>query len=150
MYYLIVFLPFIRCRHHPDCGEHKKKQESPEYEETCNCKFYTSPCLTVSKIGIVLHFEFKEADGLFNFDVDVNPPTIPVRNIHSFDGSNQLKRIWLLKNRHKIRNWRAEWRKSHDMSAAVKLRESSIYLNIVYSAKNSGLPFNHLHVHLRV
>ena len=29
-----------------------------------------------------------------------------------------MKRLWLKKNRRIIRNWRAEWRKSHDMSAA--------------------------------
>ena len=29
-----------------------------------------------------------------------------------------MKRMWLKKNRHRIRNWRSEWRKSYDMSAA--------------------------------
>ena len=32
-----------------------------------------------------------------------------------------MKRLWLKKNRHRVRNWRAEWRKTHDMSAAGRV-----------------------------
>ena len=54
-------------------------------------------------------------------DVDVNVPTFPVKNIEDYDGSNTAKRAFLVKNRHRIVNWRAEWRKSIDMSAAVRI-----------------------------
>ena len=45
-------------------------------------------------------------------------PTIPVQGVKFFNGKNKMKRLWLKKNRHLIRNWRSEWRKSLDMSAA--------------------------------
>ena len=51
-------------------------------------------------------------------DVDVNPPTLYVPNVKFFRGSNKMKRSWLRKNRHIIRNWRSEYRKTHDMSEA--------------------------------
>ena len=45
----------VRCRHEPDCADHRLKIKNKEHVETCECKVYTSPCLTFSKIGIVLH-----------------------------------------------------------------------------------------------
>ena len=54
--------------------------------------------------------------------MDVNPPTFQVSNVRHFDGSNRMKRLWLKKNRHRIRNWRQEWRKSYDMSAAGSVK----------------------------
>ena len=114
----------IRCRHKKDCEEHLKRLSNPQYEENCNCKEFSSPCLTFSKIGVVLHLQFQEPDGsVFNLDADVNPPTIPVTNIDKFNGSNEMKRKWILENRHKIVNWRSEYWKSYDMSAAVRYNE---------------------------
>ena len=115
---------YMRCRHRKDCEEHLKKLDDPKYEESCSCKEFSSPCITYSKIGIVLHLQFHEPDGsMFNLDVDVNPPTIPVNNIDKFNGSNEMKRKWIIENRHKIVNWRSEYWKSHDMSAAVRYDE---------------------------
>ena len=34
-----------------------------------------------------------------------------------------MKRLWLKKNRHGVRNWRFEWRKTHDMSAVGRVYE---------------------------
>ena len=66
-----------------------------------------------------MHCEFDEPDGSkMNFDVDVSPPTIPVRYIDKYNGSNKKKRLWLEKNRPV--NWIPEWRKSYDMTAAGK------------------------------
>ena len=42
---------FVRCRHNTDCKEHMKKKSNPKYEERCNCKVFTSPSLSYTKIG---------------------------------------------------------------------------------------------------
>ena len=42
---------FVRCKHVKDCEEHAKTKADPKYKEQCQCKVYTSPCLTFSKIG---------------------------------------------------------------------------------------------------
>ena len=116
-----IVTQYVRCRHEPNCQEHKKTKDDPAYKEKCHCTVYNLPSLTYSKIGIVLHLVYQEDDKPFIIDVDVNPPTIPVKNVKYFNGSNKMKRLWLKKNRHRIRNWRAEWRKSHDMSAAGRV-----------------------------
>ena len=116
-----VIPQYIRCKHIPGCEEHKKTTDDPKYKEKCNCDVYNEPSLTFSKIGVVLHLVYREEDKSikpFIIDVDVNPPTIPVTNVKLFNGSNKMKRMWLKKNKHRITNWRSEWRKSHDMSAA--------------------------------
>ena len=113
---------YMRCRHQPNCEEHKKTKFDPHYKEECECKVYNLPSLTFSKIGIVIHFLHTDKEEPFILDVDVNPPTIPsIRNIQEFNGSSIMKRLWLKKNRHRVRNWRAEWRKTHDMSAAGRV-----------------------------
>ena len=66
----------------------------------------------------MLHLLFQEENGPFVIDVDVNPPALYVPNVKLFRGSNKMKRSWLRKNRHIIRNWRSEYRKTHDMSEA--------------------------------
>merc|ERR1719432_498455 len=51
-----------RCRHRPDCEPHRNgvaeclngctdRCESFSHERTCNCQEYTSPSLTITKIG---------------------------------------------------------------------------------------------------
>ena len=124
---------YIRCKHNPDCEEHLKKVDNPDYEEKCECRNYTSPCMSYSKIGLVLHLQFAQEDGsILNLDVDVNPPSFSVskrryRVSHKkltpieepeYDGSNFDKRAWL--ENHRPVGWRTEWDKSVDMSDAVK------------------------------
>ena len=41
----------VRCRHHPGCEEHQKIEKDKNYQEQCNCKVFTSPSLSYSKIG---------------------------------------------------------------------------------------------------
>ena len=41
----------VRCRHEKNCPEHQKKKQNPDYEEDCQCKVYTSPCISFTKIG---------------------------------------------------------------------------------------------------
>ena len=127
---------YVRCKHKPDCQEHLKRLDDPNYKEDCSCKIYTSPCLSFTKIGLVLHLEFVNEDGsVLNMDVDVNPPSFPVSNrryddgksvnigkFHAveetdYDGSNTKKKDYLAKNRQV--GWKTEWRKSEDMSAAA-------------------------------
>ena len=125
---------YKRCKHEKDCQEHLKTSFHPEYKEKCDCRVFTSPCISYSKIGLVLHFEFDNKDGSkFNLDVDVCPPTFPISSRMyrkkrfpsflevikepSFDGSNQEKRAWLERNRPV--NWIEEWIKSEDMSDAT-------------------------------
>ena len=78
-----------RCRHRPDCEPHRDgvaeclngctdRCESFSHERTCNCQEYTSPSLTITKIGVALHVKFLQRDGSFTFiDCDINIPTIP-------------------------------------------------------------------------
>ena len=80
--------------------------------------------MSYSKIGLVLHLEFKNKDGsVLNLDVDINPPQFPVsrrrykekksrlfyriKEEPDFDGSNKHKRAWLEK--HRPVGWRADW-----------------------------------------
>ena len=131
---------YIRCKHNPHCEEHLKRNYNPNYEENCDCRVYTSPCMSYSKIGLVLHLKFVNQDGSSLYlDVDVNPPSFPVskRRYKSysyknqsgypsadlvdepdFDGSNTDKRAWLEKYRPV--GWKVEWDKTEDMSDAVK------------------------------
>ena len=81
---------YVRCRHEINCPDHMKRKENPQHVETCDCKVFSSPCITYSKIGIVMHLQYQEPDGTFlNLDVDVSPPSIPVKNIDKFNGSNK-------------------------------------------------------------
>ena len=58
-----------------DCTD---RCESFSHERTCNCQEYTSPSLTITKIGVALHVKFVLKDGSYSFiDCDINIPTIP-------------------------------------------------------------------------
>ena len=112
----------VRCRHQADCEDHKKKMRDTNHEETCNCREYTSPCLTFSKIGLVLHLQFTQKDrGILNLDIDINPPTIPImeRWRDEFDGRNVMKRERLEREREQLVDWKGEWIKSEDNSEAA-------------------------------
>ena len=127
-----VVVQNVRCKHAPDCEEHLQKLDNPEYKEKCDCRIFNSPCLSYSKIGLVLHLEFVNEDGsLLNFDVDINPPSFSVSNRRyrdkkndivveepDYDGSNKDKRAWL--RRHRPVDWKSEWIKSEDMSDATR------------------------------
>ena len=115
-----IITQYVRCYHNPDCEDHKKKLDDPNHVESCDCKNFTSPCITYSKIGLVWHLEFVQPDGsLLNIDVDISPPTIPVINDSwkDFDGSNEFKRTWLTRFRPYL--WLSEFNKTHNMSDAA-------------------------------
>ena len=115
-----------RCRHRPDCEPHrdgmaeclngcKDRCESFSHERTCNCQEYTSPSLTITKIGVALHVKFALKDGSYSYvDCDINIPTIPTCT--RYDGricavQNYLKRVRPV-------GWLEEWSKLDDMSSA--------------------------------
>ena len=55
----------VRCRHRVDCEAH---------DNSCDCKEYTSPSLTHTKSGAVLHLEWGgKGRNQFNIDVDLVP-----------------------------------------------------------------------------
>ena len=103
--------------------------DHPYYTETCDCSNFTSPCLSLSKIGLVLHLKFVDEEGSLLLDVDVSAPSFPMSQlkIHiwndkplpvpQFDGKIVAKR----KNLETIRPylWYPEWEKTEDMSDAA-------------------------------
>ena len=75
-------LQVMRCRHKADCEQHKRcRCEEPskcKCLDECGCREYASPSLTWSKVGVVLHLQWREEDGtLFTIDCDLNCPTWP-------------------------------------------------------------------------
>ena len=55
----------VRCRHKVDCQVH---------DDSCNCRDFTSPSLTHTRSGAVLHLEWSvEGEDKFNIDVDLVP-----------------------------------------------------------------------------
>ena len=55
----------VRCRHRVDCRAH---------DDSCNCREFTSPSLTHTRSGAVLHLEWNQKGGAkFNVDVDLVP-----------------------------------------------------------------------------
>ena len=68
--------------HKSDCAQHKRCMcEEPrkcKCLDECGCREYASPSLTWSKVGVVLHLQWREEDGtLFTIDCDLNCPTWP-------------------------------------------------------------------------
>ena len=116
-----------RCRHRPDCEPHrdgmaeclngcKDRCESFSHERTCNCQEYTSPSLTITKIGVALHVKFALKDGSYSYvDCDINIPTIPTST--RYDGSINDVRKYLM--RVQPVGWLEELSKLENMSSAV-------------------------------
>ena len=82
-----------RCRHRADCLAHHEGGK-PECEQgcsgicnyfshlkTCQCKEFSNPSITTTKIGIAIHVEFPDGTMV---DCDINVPTIPTNS--SYDG----------------------------------------------------------------
>ena len=113
----------VRCRHRPDCEPHrdgvaecqdgcKNRCEFFSHERTCNCQEFTSPSLTITKIGVALHVKFAMKDSSFSFiDCDINIPTVPTCTKYDgdiFDVVYHLRRT-------KPVGWLEELRKLEDM-----------------------------------
>ena len=96
---------YRRCRHERNCTVH---------DDTCKCKVFTSPSLTRSKIGAVLHLQWTDEDGSKdNIDVDLNCPSIEVTT--DYDGTIDDTQSYLMTKTPV--GWLEEYRKLENMSA---------------------------------
>ena len=113
-------LQVMRCRHKSDCEQHKRCMcEEPskcECLDECGCREYASPSLTWSKVGVVLHLQWREEDGtLFTIDCDLNCPTWPTHT--RFDGSSNNAENYL--RTEQPVGWLEECSKLEGMEAAA-------------------------------
>ena len=113
-------LQVMRCRHKSDCEQHKRCMcEEPskcECLDECGCREYASPSLTWSKVGVVLHLQWREEDGtLFTIDCDLNCPTWPTHT--RFDGDTKDASNYLTRERPV--GWLEELSKLEGMTAAA-------------------------------
>ena len=90
-----------RCRH--TCQEHKEED---------GCTSYTSPCLHLSKMGLVISVGWESGHHL---DIDFTCPTIPT--ITKYDGNINAARRFL--ERTKPRGWLEEFHKMESLTAAA-------------------------------
>ena len=128
-------LQVMRCRHKADCEQHKRcRCEEPskcKCLDECGCREYASPSLTWSKVGVVLHLQWREEDGtIVTIDVDLNCPTWPTHT--RYDGSINHYAHYLMRER--FVGWLEEFSKLENMGAAA----SSPHLltsNIIWPVK---------------
>ena len=109
-----------RCKHNPGW----------DHDDKCGCRVFTSPSLTRSKIGGVLHLQWSEADGSkYNVDCDLSCPTITTST--PYDGNITAAYDYLIENPHV--GWLKEVKKlkDEDMSAASGNTESSVRLRLI-------------------
>ena len=96
-----------------DCTD---RCESFSHERTCNCQEYTSPSLTITKIGVALHVKFALKDGSYTYiDCDINIPTIPTST--RYDGG--INDVFQYLSKFQPVDWVEEVRKLEDMSGRV-------------------------------
>ena len=110
----------MRCRHKSDCEQHKRcRCEEPskcECLDECGCREYASPSLTWSKVGVVLHLQWREEDGtLFTIDCDLNCPTWPTHT--RFNGNINDAAQYLMRERPV--GWLEEFSKLEGMTYAA-------------------------------
>ena len=72
----------MRCQHKPGCEQHQscncKEPSRCLCLNICGCREYANPSLTWSKEGLVLHLQWREADGtLSTIDLNFNCPSWP-------------------------------------------------------------------------
>ena len=128
-------LQVMRCRHKADCEQHKRcRCEEPskcKCLDECGCREYASPSLTWSKVGVVLHLQWREEDGtIVTIDVDLNCPTWPTHT--RFNGSINDYANYLMRERPV--GWLEEFSKLENMASAA----SSAHLltsNIIWPVK---------------
>ena len=95
-----------RCRHDPTCTSH---------DDSCGCQVFTSPSLTRSKIGAVLHLALTNPDGSKHYmDVDLNCPSMSIST--PYDG--RIAEIQDYLTTYRPTGWLYEMRKLEDMYPA--------------------------------
>ena len=108
-----------RCRHRPDCEEHRRCQCQDttsceeECQHKCQCQEFTSPSLTWSKIGGVVHLQWAREGRVWTIDCDV-VPTIPCGT--RYDGGIVATSRYLRTERPV--GWVEEYSKLEDMTHA--------------------------------
>merc|ERR550534_1956444 len=96
-----------RCYHREGC----------DHQEGCGCHNYTSPSVTRSKIGAVLHLCIKMKSGKLGYlDMDLTAPNFSTSNIDSYDGSPNS--YWQFLRTSRPVGWREEMSKLEDMTSA--------------------------------
>ena len=124
-------LETVRCRHRPGCKTH---------DDSCDCREFTSPSLSHTRSGAVLHLEWVEENGArFNLDVDLVPilPTSTPYNgdITSVANTLATERVvgWLdelgkigvandPENAKTLSNWAACYQKLERLDLCVEVR----------------------------
>ena len=95
-----------RCRHKPGCPH--------DDDVFTGCRIFLSPCLSRSKIGVVLHLAFIMFDGSIHYiDCDINCPVMSPST--TYDGSVNAVQTYLVIN--KPVGWVEEYRKLESMTA---------------------------------
>ena len=112
-------LQVMRCRHKADCEQHKrcrcKEPSKCECLDECGCREYASPSLTWSKVGVVLHLQWREEDGtIVTIDGDLNCPTWPTHTRFNGDSSNYQNYL----TRERYVGWLEEYSKLESMTSA--------------------------------
>jgi len=113
-------LQVMRCQHKTNCEQHKRcRCEEPskcKCLEECGCREYAKPSLTWSKVGVVLHLQWREKDGtLFTIDCDLNCPTWPTHT--RFNGTIKDAENYLI--REQPVGWLEELSKLESMTEAA-------------------------------
>ena len=125
----------MRCQHKADCEQHKRcRCEEPskcECLDECGCREYASPSLTWSKVGVVLHLQWREEDGtLSTMDIDLNCPTWPTHT--RYDGGTNNAYQYLMRKRPV--GWLEEFSKLESMTSAGALPHL-LTSNIIWPVK---------------
>ena len=128
-------LQVMRCRHKSDCEQHKRcRCEEPskcKCLDECGCREYASPSLTWSKVGVVLHLQWREEDGtIVTIDVDLNCPTWPTHT--RYDGSPDDYANYLMRERPV--SWLEEFSKLESM-ANIGASYHLLTSNIIWPVK---------------
>ena len=129
-HYLVIFTPVLNAwiqsgksynlKDVPDCEIHD------DVYKTCGCQVFTSPSLTHSKIGAVLHLEWRTGGNISTIDVDINCPILTTST--EYDGGIEEVRKYL--DTEKPVKWLEEYRKLIFTPAAM-LSESSVRMRLV-------------------
>ena len=99
--------------------------------QDCDCKEYGSPSLTWSKVGVVLHLQWREEDGaIVTIDVDLNCPTWPTHT--RYNGDTNDHENYLMRER--FVGWLEEFYKLEDMTSA-QFSPHLLTSNIIWPVK---------------
>ena len=116
----LLGLQVMRCRHRSDCQQHKicRCQNTSKCKclDDCGCSEYAKPSLTWSKVGVVLHLQWREEDNtFFTIDCDLNCPTYPTYTRYSGESDDAFQYLM----REQPLGWLEEASKLEEMTSAA-------------------------------